>query len=74
MSKPRLNEHQCNIKLTSKEYEKIQEVNDKFFDGSLTHTQLGRFLFDVACEYLANAKVEQRAVVVVNGMPVTEIK
>lgn len=74
MSKPRLNEYQVNVKLTADEYDKIQKINDKHFDGKLTHVQLGRFLFDAACEYLAGANVQKREVVMVNGTPLTEIK
>lgn len=73
-SSARLNEYQVNVKLTSSEYDEIQKVNDKFFAGELTPTQLGRLLFDVACDYLAKSKVEQKSVVLVNGLQLTEIK
>ena len=74
MSKPRPNAYQFNVKLTAEEYDKLQLINDKHFKGELTHTQLGRFLFDVAADYLASAKIEKREVVMINGVPLTEIK
>lgn len=75
-NKARLNEYQVNVKLTEQEYGKIQAINDKFFNGELVHVQLGRFLFDVACDYLekAEVKTQTREIVMVNGVPLTEIK
>lgn len=71
MSKARKNEFQTNIKMTINERVEFDEINAKFFGGTKTTTELGRFLFKVAYQTLATAKVEIKKVniseVKVNG-------
>lgn len=64
---------QLNTKLTQLEYEQVQSVNEKFFNGSLNKSEIGLFLFQVALDYLAKAKVETKTVITVDGLPL-EIK
>lgn len=65
--------HQLNTKLTNEMYDQLQSVNDKLFNGELNNTDLGLFLFQVALDYLAKAKVETKQVVMVDGLPL-EVK
>lgn len=68
MKKNDINTHQCNTKLTSSEWNQIQEVNAKYF-GNLNTSDLGKVLFKIALDALKEAKVETKTVSVlrVNG-------
>lgn len=58
MRRMRKNEYQFNVKQTEKEWEKLQAVNQKYFDGQLNISELGRFLFQVALNALEEAEVK----------------
>lgn len=74
-NRARLNEYQFNVKQTAQEWDKLQAVNDRFFDGKLTNTELGRFLLGFALQKLAEVKtVELTTAFVVDGKTVVEIK
>ena len=65
--------HQLNTKLDQSTYDQVQEINAKYFDGKLNQTDLGLFLFNVALDYLQKAKVEKKVILMVDGLPVSEI-
>ncbi len=68
MSRARKNEYQFNIKHTEEEWERLQLVNQKYFDGQLTVTELGRFLLQVALNALdKGAKVSKVTHITVDG-------
>lgn len=62
MSRARLNTHQFNVKQTDAEWNKLQAVNEKLFDGKLNNTDLGRFLLKVALDTLEESKVETKQI------------
>ena len=66
--------HQLNAKFSETEYNRVQEVNIKFFNGAMNNSDLARFLIGIALDKLASAKVETRTVVTVDGVPVSEVK
>ena len=65
--------HQLNAKFSEAEYNRVQEVNVKFFKGTMNNSDLARFLIGLALDKLASAKVETKMVLLVDGLPVTEV-
>lgn len=65
--------HQLNAKFSEDEYNRVQAVNAKFFNGLLNNSDLARFLIGLALDKLASAKVEKKTVLLVDGLPVSEV-
>ena len=65
--------HQLNAKFSETEYNRVQDVNTKFFNGLLNNSDLARFLIGLALDKLASAKVEKKTVLLVDGLPISEV-
>lgn len=65
---------QLNTKLTTSQLQHIQELNERFFDGKRNMSEMGAFLFEVAFDAIAKGKIEKKSVLLINGLPMTELK